>query len=170
MGTLINIAIAAVSLVLIGLYFNYREKKIQGIANKKLKDIKQLYIAQLADRKIKEKHEIEKLKKVVEEIEKKHRQILKERNSKIKQHYAEEAEAIIKRAEERAKKIEAEVREDARRFLEDQKKEVQTKMVDLVIGVAKKVLTKSLTHDDHKELIEKALLEMEGEVAYDARN
>jgi F0F1-type ATP synthase membrane subunit b/b' len=169
-GLYINIAITLLSLGVITYYFNYREKKISGVASKKLKDIKQLYVAQLTDRKMKEKQEIEKLKKVVDNIEKKHRDFVKQQNSKLKEHYLAEAEVIIKKAEERAKKIEAEVKEDAKHFLEEQKKEVQTKMVDLVMGVAKKVLSKSLTHDEHKELIEKALLEMEGEIGHDARN
>ncbi len=161
-----NLAITGVCLFLLGYYFNYREKKIQQIAEKKLHEIKEKYLQQIAERKAREKKEIAKLKSIVQDLEDKHRQILRERLNKPKEVIIDKSQAdeIIKKAQEKAKKIEEDVKEEADNFLEEQKKEVQTKMVDLVMGVAKKVLAKSLTYEDHRELIEKAFLEVEGEI------
>jgi F0F1-type ATP synthase membrane subunit b/b' len=172
MDLLINIAITGMCLFLLGIYFNYREKRLTTIADRRIKELKEKYVAQISDRKAREKKEIEKLKDIVISLETEHKKILKEKatnpakNTKL---YEQEARKIIKHAEERARRIEQEVRDDARHFLEQQKKEVQTKMVDLVMGVAKKVLAKSLTYEEHKELIETTLMEVEGEAADDER-
>lgn len=160
----INIAITAVCLFGLGLYFNAREKKVQRMAEEKLGDIKDKFIHLTATRKVKEKQEIEKIKGIVSELEKKHKEVLIAQKARPSKDYSKEADAIIKQAEEKADQIEKEVKERADKFLEEQRKEVQTKMVDLVMEVTRKVLTKSLTYKDHKELIESALMEADGEV------
>lgn len=162
---LVNIAITGVCLFLMGIYFNYRETKIQQIADKKFGEIKEKYLSQIAAKKAKEKQEINRLKKVVEALEKQHIQFLQAQggsvaNGKI---MSEEALVILKKAQERAKKIEEEVKTEAKNFLEDQKREVQIKMVDLVMGVTKRVMAKSLTYEEHKKMIEDALKEVESE-------
>lgn len=164
-----NLAITGVCLFLLGFYFNYKERKLQTIAETKLLEIKEKYIRQIAERKAKEKKEIVKLRTIVEDLETKHRQILMSKSAPkpVIAISASEADEILKKAKEKAKKIEVEAQAEADKFLESQKKEVQTKMVDLVMGVAKKVLAKSLSYEDHKELIEKAFMEVEGEVTHD---
>lgn len=170
MEQLINIGITGICLMILGFYFNSREKKLQQIAESKLKEIKDKYISLMVERKAKERVEVEKLKKIVDNLEKKHKEMIIQKSSELKDQNDSKAEEVIKRAEERAKKIENEVKENAQKFLEEQKKEVQTKMVDLVMGVSKKVLVKSLSYEDQKLLIENALLEMEGEVSKDGRS
>jgi F0F1-type ATP synthase membrane subunit b/b' len=159
----INLGITGGCLLLMVMYFNHREKKLQDIAVNKLKESKISYLRQLAFRKVKEKQEIEKLKGIVKKLEEKHRELLLEQKSQAKKSFEAEREEIIKKAQLRAAKIEQEAREEADNFVEEQKKEVQAKMVDLVMGVTKKLLTKSLKYKDHLELIEEALQDMEGE-------
>ncbi len=166
MGTelYLNILITLVCFLALGFYFNRREKRLQMIAEGKLSDFKDRYLDNIAKRKLKERQEIEKLKIIVEDLESRHKKLLHEKTTQhTSKTFDEEANRVIKAAEERAKKIEDEMRGKANKFLEDQKKEVQGKMVDLVMGVTKKILTKSLSYHDHKQLIETAVMEMEGE-------
>lgn len=167
-----NLAITGVCLFLLGAYFNYREKKLQKIAENKLGEIRERYLAQNAERKAREKKEIDKLKGIVQDLEDKHRQILKEKNAQStkKEVRADLADDILKKAKERAQEIENVANEEAQKYLEEQRQEVQTKMVDLVMSVSKKVLTKNLSYEDHQDMIEKALLSVEGEVANDESN
>jgi hypothetical protein len=163
MSLLVNLVITGACLLLLGMYFNYRERRLHHIAEKKIQQIKEHFQKTLAERKVKEKKEIEKLKGLVEELEKHHKKMLREKNAHPPKDYQTEADSVIQKAKEQAERIEEEVRLEAQKFLEEQKKEVQTKMVDLVMGVTKKVLGKALNYDNHKELIEHALLEVEGE-------
>lgn len=166
---IINIVITGLCLFVLAMYFNRREKKLQHFTESKFEDVKGQYKEQVEKRKQKEKEEIEKLKNIVGKLQEKHKAMLLAQKNELKnnQNYNKEAIDIIKNAEKNAKKIEQEVREDARIFLEEQKKEVQAKMVDLVMGVTKKVLARSLDYDEQKELIEEAFLEVEGELPYD---
>ena len=162
---LINILITVCCFIGMGYYFNYREKKLHNLAEKKLLNFKDQYLHNIANRKVKEKSEIDKLKTIARKLEEKHKQILEseKKNAHITKDYEAEVTKIIKQAEERARLIEEGVKEDAHKFLEEQKKEVQTKMVDLVLGVTRKVMSRGLTYSEHKRLIEEALAEMEGE-------
>lgn len=161
----INIVITIICLMALGLYFNRREKKLQFLATSKFREIEELYLHQLAKRKVKERHEVEKLKNIVDGLEEKHKKLLAEKNAQQNhlKGYSAEADKIIKAAQEKANAIEEEVRQKSKLFLKEQEAEVRSKMVDLVIGVTKKVIARNLTYLDHKELIEKAVLEMEGE-------
>lgn len=165
-----NLAITGVCLFLLGFYFNWREKKLESIAGSKLKEIREKYITQIAERKAREKKEIEKLKGIVESLEKKHMEILKAKKSakpEDTQENQSESKELLQTAQAKAKEIEQAAKDEAEEYLDEQKKEVQGKMVDLVMGVTKKVITKSLNYEDHKELIEKAFQEVEGEVSHD---
>ncbi len=147
MSLYLNIGTTAICLLVIAFYFNYREKKIQGIAGVKLKEIKDNYLDKLARRKLKEKQEIERLKKIVENLEKKHKEILTEKKKEVKKAWDKDAEDIIKKAEAKSKEIEDQAKIEVDKFMAEQKKEVQTKMVDLVMGVTKKVLARSIDYN-----------------------
>lgn len=160
----INVAITGVCLLILGIYYNFREKRFQGLADDKFQEVKEKYIMEIAAKKARERAEIEKLKEIVSKVEEKHRRVIAEKNvAKAPVYDLKEVDNIIKNAEEKAAKLIEEAREESRQFLEDQRKEVQEKMIDLVIGVTRKVLQKSLSYKDHKELIEAAFKEMEGE-------
>jgi exonuclease VII large subunit len=121
----------------------------------------------VAKRKVNEKKEIDKLKTIARRLEDKHRKLLTEEkgNKKNDINFEAEVEKIIKQAQEKARQIEDDARAEMQKFIEAEQKDVQSKMVDLVMGVTKKVLTRGLTYSDHKGLIEEALSEMEGENA-----
>jgi cell division septum initiation protein DivIVA len=166
---LINLLFTSVCIFTIGLYFSYREKEISKISEQKLREVKKKYIGEITERKEKEKEEIKKLKQIVDQLEIKQLEIDQAKNNAPVQPQAknlseEEAEELIAEAKEKAHHIEEEARKKAHEYLEDQKKEVQIKMVDLVMGVAKKVFNSTLNYDDHLELVKKSLKEMEGEV------
>ncbi|MEI6498707.1 MAG: hypothetical protein WCO23_01965 [bacterium] len=163
MELIYNILITLVCFLSLGFYFNRREKRLQLIAESKLSDFKDHYLDNITKRKLKERQEIEKLKTIVIDLETRHKKLLTDRATFSTKNINAETDKIIKTAEERGQKIEAEMRQKADKFLEDQKREVQGKMVDLVMGVTKKILAKSLSYNDHKELIESAVLEMDGE-------
>lgn len=167
---LINIVITGICLFVLGLYFNSRERKITRVADKKFEEIKENYIAQIIHRKAKEKQDIERLKGIVAKLQDKQRELATEKPPPPPPSYLKKVDEIMQKATEKAKKIEAAVQENAKKFLDEQKTEVQTKMVDMVIGVSKKVLPKALNYEDHKSLIEEALGEIEGEVKDDGRN
>lgn len=162
--TIMNIIITAICLIVLIFYFNHRERKMQKMADHKFSDIREKYLVQIAKRKARERAEIERLKAIVARLQHKHHeQILDQKGKqKIRLNMAQ-AEDLLKRAHTRAKEIEKEAREKSQKFIDDQKKEVQTKMIDLVIGVTKKVLTKGLSYDDQKALIEEAIAEVEGD-------
>ncbi|HBG81364.1 TPA: hypothetical protein DDW69_00830 [candidate division CPR2 bacterium] len=169
MEWLINIFITSVCLFTLGLYFTYREKELQSVSQKKLDEARERYLSQIAERKAKEKLEIEKLKAIVVEVEKRHKEILENKSKEpqiveVSAVSDDEKEAILTEARNRARIIEENAEEEAKEYLSEQKKEVQTKMVDLVMGVTKKMLGSALTYEDHLKLIEQALKDMEGEV------
>lgn len=160
----INLSITAACFFALGLYFNRRERKVHDLAERKLGEIRDLYIQQMARRRTKEKQEIERVKTLVTKLEDKHKKLMEIQRTQNQAHIDTGAAAeMIKKAEERAKQVEAEIKENAQKFLEEQQKEVQLKMVDLVIGVTKKVLAKGLSYNEHKQLIDEALAEVEGE-------
>lgn len=161
---LINIAITAACLVILGLYFSNRERRLTNMADSKFLEIREKYLMQVAQRKAKEKAEIEKIKSLVTRLESKHKKIISQKSDVSGPDITAHAAEIIHQAEKRAKQIEAESKQKADKFLDDQKKDVETKMVDLVMDVTKKVLARSLSYEDQKDLIEKALLEVEGDI------
>lgn len=168
---IINIAVTAICLLALGIYFNNREKRLSRMADQKFLEIREKYLVQIAQRKAKEKVEIEKIRELLHRVESKHKTLV---TSKVRaQNNAEliqKAQDIIKRTEKRSRQIEIEAQQKAQKYLDDQKKEIETKMVDLVMNVTKKVLTKSLDYDTQKELIEKTLMEIEGDMANDSRD
>lgn len=165
----INLLVTSVCIFTIGLYFAYREKELSKISEEKLKETKDKYLKEIAERKEKEKEEIQKLKKIVDELEKKQKEINQTRSLIVSEPLPsnkseEDIENLLEEARKKAQHIEEGAQKKAHDFLEDQKKEVQIKMIDLVMGVAKKVFGQTLTYQDHLELVKKSLREMEGEV------
>ena len=160
---LFNIIVTAVCLVALGLYFNFREKKLNKMADLKFLEIREKYLVQIAQRKAKEKTEIDRIKNILLKLENKHKKLISLKPSAIPTESLREAEEIVRRTEKRSRQIEEESKQKAEKYLSDQKAEVEEKMVDLVMNVTKKVLSKTLTYDDQKELIEQALDEVEGE-------
>ncbi len=163
---LINVFITGLCLLGMGLYFNHREKKLHSVAEKRLYSFKDQYLHHVARRKVKEKEEIAKLKELARKLEEKHLQMIvseKKVTVQNKDYLEIEVEKVMKQAQEKARQIEEETKASSQIFLEEQKKEVQMKMVDLVMGVTEKVLNKTLAYDDHKKMIEEALADMEGE-------
>lgn len=154
-----NIILTAVCLVALGLYYSFREKKLNKMADLKFLEIREKYLVQIAQRKAKEKAEIEKIRNILFKLENKHKKLISLKPSQIPSESLREAEEIVKRS----KQIEEEAKQKAEKYLADQKAEVEERMVDLVMNVTKKVLSKTLTYDDQKELIEQALAEVEGE-------
>jgi len=167
---IINITITVVCLAALAFYFNYREKKLNKMADMKFLEIREKYLVQIAQRKAKERLEIDKIKSLLGRLETKHKKLISNKPNVDTSEFLHKAEEIIKRTEKRSKQIEAEAHEKAAKYFADQKKEIETKMVDLVINVSKKVLSKSLDYEKQKELIEKALLEVEGDIADDSRD
>lgn len=163
----VNLVITGACLILLAFYFNYREKKLNTMADKKFLDIREKYLVQIAQRKAKEKMEIDKIKQLLVKLESKHKKLIGNKPNVDTSEILQKAEEIIKRTEKRSKQIETEAKQKADKYLSDQKKEIETKMVDLVMDVTKKVLSKSLDYDAQKELVEKALQEVEGDIAND---
>lgn len=161
----VNLIITGACLVILAVYFNYREKKLNQLADKKFLDIREKYLVQIAQRKAKERVEIDRIRQLVMKLETKHKKLISNKPSINSTEFLKKAEEIIRRTEKRSKQIEAEAKEKADKYLDDQKKEIETRMVDLVMNVTKKVLAKSLDYEEQKELIEKALLEVEGDIA-----
>lgn len=161
--SIINIIITAICLLGLGFYFNSREKKLHKMADLKFLEIRERYMVQIAQRKAKEKAEIERIKSILARLEDKHKKILSQKPSGDTSKAMKEVEEIVKKTEKRAKEIEKEAKEKADRYVAEQRAEIESKMVDLVMDVTKKVLSKSLNYSDHKELIEQALQEVEGE-------
>ncbi len=159
----INIVITVICLIALGLYFNYREKKLTKMADLKFLEIREKYLVQIAQRKAKERAEIDKIRNILIKLENKHKKLVSLRPSSPPTDALREAEEIVRRTEKRAKQIEQEAQEKADKFLAEQKTEVENKMVDLVMSVTAKVVSKSLSYEDHKELINQALQEIEGE-------
>lgn len=160
----VNLIITGACLIILAVYFNYRERKLNAMADKKFLDIREKYLVQIAQRKAKERAEIDRIKQLVLKLETKHKKLINNKPTINSTEFLKKAEEIIKRTEKRSKQIELEAKEKADKYLDDQKKEIETKMVDLVMNVTKKVLAKSLDYDDQKELIEKALHEVEGDI------
>lgn len=167
---IINLSITAVCLIVLAVYFNYREKKLNKMADMKFLDIREKYLVQIAQRKAKERLEIDKIKNILSKLETKHKKLITHKPNLDTSEFLHKAEEIIRRTEKRSKQIEAEAREKADKYFTDQKNEIETKMVDLVMNVTKKVLSKSLDYNQQKELIEKALLEVEGDIEHDSRD
>lgn len=167
---LINIIITAVCLVCLGVYFNYREKKLTKMADLKFLEIREKYLVQIAQRKAKEKNEIERIKALVAKLENKHKKISSLKPLTPPTEALREAEEIVRRTEKRSKQIEHEAKEKAAKFLTEQKQEVEEKMVDLVMNVTKKVLKKTLIYEEQKKLIEEAMMEVEGDLEHGSRN
>lgn len=161
--SLVNIVITAICLFGLGFYFNSREKKLHKMADLKFLEIRERYMVQIAQRKAKEKAEIERIKSILARLETKHKKMLSQKDVVDPTKYLKEAEEIVKKTEKRAKEIEKEAKEKADRYVSEQKAEIEGKMVDLVMGVTKKVISKSLNYSDHRELIEQALQEVEGD-------
>ena len=160
----VNLIITAVCLVILAVYFNYREKKLNAMADKKFLDIREKYLVQIAQRKAKERAEIDKIKQLLAKVETKHKKLISSKPTINSTEFLKKAEEIIKRTEKRSKQLELEAKNKADKYLEDQKQEIETKMVDLVMGVTRKVLAKTLDYEDQKELIEKALRQVEGDI------
>ena len=166
---IINICITIIALVILVLYYNYREKKLMRMADQKFLDIREKYLAQIGHRKAKEKSEIARIKDLVPKLEKKHQNLITQKSAvpDINQVKAE-GEKIILEAKAKANQIQKEAEQKADKYIADQKAEIETKMVDLVINVTKKVMKKTLAYEDHVDIIENALMEVEGESSHDA--
>ncbi len=158
-----NVIITVICLMALAFYFNYREKKLNKMADLKFLEIREKYLLQIARRKAKEKTEIERIRNILIKLENKHKKLITMKPSAIPAEFLKEAEDIVRRTEKRSKQIEDEAKQKAEKYLLDQKAEVEEKMVDLVMNVTKKVLSKSLSYEDHKELVEQALSEVEGD-------
>ncbi len=70
------------------------------------------------------------------------------------------ADEITNAAEDTADSIISEAQEEAKRMLKREEKELNKSVVKIVIQVVKRVLGKSLSYEDHKELILKSLDEI----------
>lgn len=71
-----------------------------------------------------------------------------------------QAKQIIADAEETAKSIISEAQEQAKRLLQKEEQELQKSIVKVVIQVVKKVLKKTLTYEEHKQIILDSLAEV----------
>ena len=166
---IINVAITVTALVALVFYYNFREKKLLKMADKKFLEIREKYLVQIGQRKTKEKNEIARIKDLVLKLERKHQNLLAKESAVPDINDAKaEADKIIALAHAQAEQIQKEADQKAKKHISDQKAEIETKMVDLVINVTKKVLKKSLGYKDHVDLIESALMEVEGESNHDA--
>ena len=175
MGLYINLIITGICVLLIGVYFNLREKKIHKLASSKIKELQDKYAKIVTEKRQIESAELQKLKNIANELEEEYKNIrvtkrtlsaAEERNKNIVD--TTEFKQILHDAKIKAAQIVRDAKinaeEEAEDYLEHKKREIETKIVDLVIAITKKILSGGLSYDQHKKAIEDAFMEMEGKL------
>lgn len=160
---LIYTGITVIYIVILVVYFWRRSRKHEKqlvtfleLAKKQLADHQERVHGEAEERLNKAYTLIKRLQRVSEDLEKQ----AQEEYDQIIGDAKEERKSILKEAREQAQEILLKADEELEEYKEKREHQIEGEMVKLVVSVTEKVVEKSLTRQDHVDLIQNAVNEI----------